>query len=215
MLLTQGFAPLAKNCRPVGAEVRGLAMFQPNDHILDYADDYLHDVLSAAETEYVEKHCESCRICKVALEEARKRQTAFETVPSCEASEPLIRATLARIEAGEQRRSRGRRLFARFLLPAAAAAALLLGGLHIHYANLTVSPADIRVLGQNQLLAGALGSLRIRVVDHFSGLAMANIPVRIELRGQGEKVELAKFTTDAQGTGQPRFRVPDWADGRY
>ena len=157
-------------------------MFQPNDHILDYADDYLHDVLSAAENEYVEKHCESCRICKVALEEARKRQAAFETVPACEASEGLIRGTLARIDTYEGKRLRGRRLFARILLPAAAAAALLLGALHIYYANLTVSPADIRVLGQNQLLAGALGSLRIRVVDHFSGLAMANIPVRIAPR---------------------------------
>jgi uncharacterized protein YfaS (alpha-2-macroglobulin family) len=44
---------------------------------------------------------------------------------------------------------------------------------------------------------------------------LAGTPVRVALRGGGGEVELARFTTDAQGSGSPRLQVPDWADGRY
>ena len=47
-------------------------MLKPNDHVLDWVDDYLHELLEPADVAYVERHCEQCRICQVALEEAQK-----------------------------------------------------------------------------------------------------------------------------------------------
>ena len=42
-------------------------MLSPGDHVLEYVDAYLHDALARREARYVEQHCESCRICQVAL----------------------------------------------------------------------------------------------------------------------------------------------------
>ena len=82
-------------------------MLKPNDHVLDYVDSYLHDVLDDVDAEIVQRHAESCRICKVALEEARKRQAALETVPASEASGQLIHATLTKIENYDRTARRG------------------------------------------------------------------------------------------------------------
>src|SRR5262249_45566631 len=72
------------------------------------------------------------------------------------------------------------------------------------------------VLGQHELLSGAAGSLRVRLADRHTGTVLSGVPVEIELRGgPGQVVRLANFTTDSQGTGQPRFQLPDWAEGRY
>src|SRR5262249_36334266 len=58
--------------------------------------------------------------------------------------------------------------------------------------------------------------LRVRLVDRSSRQPLAGVPVRVELRGGGRPaVELARFTTDAHGVGQPRFQVPDAPDGTY
>ena len=73
-------------------------MFLPDDHVVDYVDAYLHDVLSHDDSRYVEGHCEECRICQVALEEARARFAAVQTLPPVGASEELIRATRKRID---------------------------------------------------------------------------------------------------------------------
>src|SRR5262249_28780903 len=47
--------------------------------------------------------------------------------------------------------------------------------------------------------------------------AIEGVPVNIEIGEQGSDrfVKLASFTTDAQGTGQPRFELPDWKAGDY
>jgi anti-sigma factor RsiW len=190
-------------------------MFHENDHVIEYVDTYLHGALDEGDTAYLERHAEACPICKVALDEARKRQTVFGSLPACEAPERLIRATLQRVEAQERRWHKLRRRVLPSVAIALAASVMLLIGVNIYYATLTPSPYEIRLLGQTSLLAGTHGSLRVQLVNHTTGAALANVPVAIELRGGDHAITLAEFQTDAQGTGQPRFELPDWADGEY
>ena len=79
-------------------------MIKQDDHVIDFVDDYLHDVLDSRDAAYVEQHCEQCRICKVAMEEARRRVAACETVAPSEASGQLIQSTLTRIDTCERQR---------------------------------------------------------------------------------------------------------------
>lgn len=186
-------------------------------HIIDYADDYLHGVLPVDDAGYVEQHCESCRICQVALEEARQRHEALQAVPISEASEALIQGTLHTIQVADQRRRRVRKMI---LLPwslATAASIIILAGLHIYYSNLSPTPYDLQVYGQNTLLAGTPGSLRIRLFDQNTRQALSGVPVDIELRNQKTQqiFQLASFTTNADGTGTPRFQLPDAPDDQY
>ena len=51
----------------------------------------------------------------------------------------------------------------------------------------------------------------IRVTDPRTHTPLVGVPVEVAL----ETTKLATFTTDADGTGKPTFRVPDWADGSY
>jgi hypothetical protein len=193
-------------------------MLKANDHVLEYVDDYLHDVLEQADAAYVEQHCERCRICKVALDEAQKRQSALATVPPSEASGLLIQDTLAKIDSYEWRRRRDRKILSWGLVTAVAASVAILCGFHLHYVNLTATPYNLWVLGQSDLLVGSIGSLRVRLTDEKTGAPLAGVPVDIEVGIQltNLTVPLAQFTTDADGTGQPRFQLPEtWPDGTY
>jgi hypothetical protein len=184
------------------------------DHVADYVDDYLHDLLDEDAAAHVARHCAECPACAAALEEARKRLTALQSLPPTEAPERLVQATVAAVQEHADRPRIRRRYVLGGALVAAAVAAAIIAEFQFHYANLSVSPTDLKVLGQTQMLAGAAASLRVCLIDHGTGATLAGVPVRIGLRhrGTGESVELASFTTDADGTGQPRFRVPDWAD---
>jgi uncharacterized protein YfaS (alpha-2-macroglobulin family) len=190
-------------------------MLDHNDHVVAFVDDFLHEALESADAAYVERHCDSCRICKLALDDARKRFAALETLPAIEPSERLIQATLGRIDAHERRTRKVRRWFLGVSLPAIAASALIIGFLHLYYINLTPTPYDLRILGQNRLMAGSMASIRIRLLDRSNGQPMQGVPVDVELRRTGQEVKLASFTTNAEGTGEPRFQLPDWADGDY
>jgi hypothetical protein len=184
------------------------------EHVIDHVDDYLHDLLDEQNAAHVVRHCTQCATCAAALEEARKRLSALQSVPPSEASGRLVRATIAGIDHYESRRRWRRRTVLGGLAAALTTAAAVIITFQIHYANLSASPIDLKVLGQTQLLAGASGSLRIFLVNHHNGAAMGGVPVRIGLRQRdtGQTVDLASITTDADGTGQPRFQVPDWAD---
>src|SRR5262249_25164980 len=186
-------------------------------HVLDYVDDYWHDGLSAGEDKYIEEHCQRCPICKVALDEAEKRHTAFQAVPASEGSEQLVQKTLARVTDLDARQQRRRRLLRRAILPAVAACVALLGIVHIYFLNLSPSPYDLTLLGQAQLFAGSDGSLRVRVLHHERGQGVNDVPVNIDLLDPktDQVVHLASFNTDDQGTGRPRFKLPDWPDGEY
>ncbi len=184
-------------------------------HALEYVDAFLHEALSVQQAEAVERHCERCPVCKVALEEARKRQAALAAVPTCEASESLVRNTLKRVAQEGPRRERRRRWAVGGAISTFAASVLLLLGLQWYFGSMQASPYEVVVLGQNRWLAAAQGSLRVRVIDHFTGAAVAGVPVEVELRGQGKTVRLAQFTTDSAGSGAPSFHAPDWPEGDY
>ncbi len=193
-------------------------MLSPNQHVLDYVDAYLHDALSAEEAQIVARHCESCPICQVALEEARKRFDAMQALPVVEAPEELIRSTRRKIE----RAPRFRPSVYQIGWSVAAAAALIIASVHVHYWNLSPSPYDLKVLGQREWLAGSGASLRVLLVDRDKATPdslapIEGIPVEIELIDEGNHrtIRLASFTTDALGSGGPRFELPDWEDGEY
>jgi alpha-2-macroglobulin-like protein len=196
-------------------------MREPYTHVIDCVDDYLHDVLDRAEADYVERHCETCRICKVALEEARKRFAALDTVPGTEASESLIQSTLAHIDRHDRERRRNSRIVGGAVASFMAAAVLIIGTVHLYFLNLSASPYDLRLLGQTTLLAGSKGSLRVQLFDHRHNAALQGIPITIDLYNPApakfapEFVHLASFTTNMEGSGQPQFELPDWPDGTY
>jgi hypothetical protein len=182
------------------------------DHVLHVVDAYLHGVFDAGWSARIDEHCRECPICAVALEEARKRHTACEAMPAVEASEMLIRRTEMRI--ANRRRSW---LHGGTLALVAAAAALVIGAFHVYYATLSPSPYDLRVLGQRELFAGTDASLRVVLWNRDTFEPVPDAPVEIELADsdRGQVVRLASFTTDALGSGSPRLRLPDWADGQY
>lgn len=204
-------------------------MLRPNDHVLEHVDACLHGVLSESDAAAVKKHCDECPICRVAWDEAQKRFDALASLPVVETSGELIERTERRLEKAAARSPRSiplrwfqrRNLFEKFAV-VAASIALLIGSLHLHYLHLSASPYDLRVLGQEKLLAGAETSLRVMLFNHTSRALMAGIPVEVEL-AQGatnepptnQTVRLARFETDENGTGTPRFRLPDWSDGNY
>ena len=188
-------------------------MLFPGDHVVEYVDAYLHDALPHHEAQYVDEHVKTCRVCRVALEEAQARLQAMQSLPVVEASEELIRATERRIH--EYRPPIV--TLARAGWSMVAAAALIIAGLNVYYANLSPSPYDLRVLGQTELLAASDASLRVLVLNHDTGEPIEGVPVRIELADHrtDRTVRLADFTTDRWGSARPRLRLPDWQDGEY
>jgi hypothetical protein len=188
-------------------------MLFPDDHVLNHVDAYLHEALSPDEAVYVERHCEDCRICQVALEEARKRFAAMQTLPAIEASQRLIRAAQRQI-AVAPRLSPSPALIGGM---AAAAMVLVLAGVTLYYATLSPSPYDLRVLGQSEWLSGSEASLRVLLVDRRLGTPLTDVPVHIELVGDRpeDAITLARFTTDQYGSGAPRLKLPAWDEGEY
>src|SRR5580704_13172651 len=197
-------------------------MLKHNEHALELVDACLHGVLSDADAAIVKKHCEECPICRVAWDEAQKRFEALASLPAVETSSELIERTERRLEKAAARSPRSvplrwfqrRSVYEKFGL-VVATLAVMIGSLHLYYLNLSAAPYDLRVLGQDQLLSGAETSLRVTVFNQASRSLMAGVPVEIELArpATNESVQLASFRTDENGTGSPRFRLPDWQDG--
>ncbi len=192
-------------------------MFKKSTHVIEAVDDFLHGLLTPAEAAHVRQHCEACPICEVALEEADKRFRAMQGMSTSEPSEELIQASLSRIDQYEQTSGKRRRWVIRGGFIAAAASIVLVGSLHLYYLSLSPTPYDLRIFGQNELMAGTHGSIRVQLTDREHASAIKNVPVDIELLpgGGGDFVRLASFTTDERGTGQPRLKLPDWKDGKY
>ena len=66
-------------------------MLDPNDHVLDHVDAYLHDLLTAKDAQTLEQHCAGCKICQVAMDAARRRFEALQTLQVVEAPASLMR----------------------------------------------------------------------------------------------------------------------------
>ncbi len=192
-------------------------MIESNDHVADRVDDYMHGLLDAFHRAEVERHCEACPACKTALEDARRRLAALQAAPPLEASETLVQNTLRKVGAHRTDRKARWRRFVMIAGGALAAAVLLLAGLQIYNANLSATPYDLIVLGQRDLLASSSGSLRVLLRNGKTYAPLANVPVAVMLvdRASSKTMTLAHFTTDAAGSGTPRFTLPDWADGAY
>jgi type II secretory pathway pseudopilin PulG len=195
-------------------------MIDPEDHVLEYVDAYLHDALpSSHDREQVAAHCAACPICRVALEEARRRQEVMLSLPPIEAPETLIRAALERVE--RHRVSRAK--WVRWGILVSAAVLLLLVTANLYVYNMAPSPFDVRVMGQAELLSGAEASLRVLLLDPRDASPRPDVPVEIELVGADQAavgpgqnvVQLARFTTDCFGSGTVRMQIPDWTPGRY
>ncbi|MGA2256595.1 MAG: MG2 domain-containing protein, partial [Thermoguttaceae bacterium] len=188
-------------------------MIDPEDHVLEYVDAYLHDALfSPRDREQVAAHCEACPICRVALGEARRRQEAMQSLSPIEAPESLIRAALERVDRHRVSRSK----WIRGGVLVAAAVLLLLGTANLYFYNMAPSPFDLRVMGQSDLLTGADASLRVLLLDPRDASPRPDVPVEIELVGADQaEVRLAHFTTDRFGSGTVQMQMPDWNPGRY
>jgi type II secretory pathway pseudopilin PulG len=188
-------------------------MINPDDHVLEYVDAYVHEaLLSSRDAEQVAAHCEACPICHVALEEARRRQDVMLSLPPIEAPDALIRAALERVDRHRVSRSK----WIRGGVLVAAAALVLLGMVNLYFYNMAPSPFDLRVMGQSDLLTGADASLRVLLLDPRNAAPRPDVPVEIELVGSGQAVvRLAHFTTDQFGSGTVQMQVPNWNPGRY
>jgi uncharacterized protein YfaS (alpha-2-macroglobulin family) len=115
-----------------------------------------------------------------------------------------------------KRTKQQRRGVAKWLFGSFAVVGAILLALTIRAENLSPTPYDLRVLGQTELRPGTEASLRVLLVNRpEQRRPLANVPVSIELRRRatGERVQLVSFRTDGQGTGRPKFRLPDWTDG--
>ncbi len=185
-----------------------------NDHVANLADDYVHRLLNASRATEVERHCAACPVCKAAVDDARLRFAALRAEPPAEASEELVRKTIGKIDAHQKARQRRWRLFLAGAGGLLAASVVVLVWLHVYYFNLAATPYDLVVLGQRQLLASANGSLRVVLRDAKTLAPVAGVPVTVRLVGRDNKqtADLAAFKTDADGGGDPRFTLPDWAD---
>jgi alpha-2-macroglobulin-like protein len=190
----------------------------PNDHILEYADAYLHDVLSPGEKRAVERHVKTCRICQTALEEAQKRYDALHAVPPVEAPERLVQETIHRLENyREPLKLKMKRWTIAGGAAAAIAAVVLIAAVHAYFYTLTPPTYDLRILGQSELLAGAPASLRVGVYDAQRDRFVPGVPVQLAMYKPGgtDRVDLAQFTTGEAAAERTSFELPDWPEGRY
>jgi A-macroglobulin TED domain/Alpha-2-macroglobulin family/MG2 domain/A-macroglobulin receptor binding domain/Macroglobulin domain MG3/Alpha-2-macroglobulin bait region domain len=193
-------------------------MSQTNDHITpERADAYHHGLLEPVDAGRMAQHCTECDACRAILDQGLSRRAALAALPPCEPSEELIRSTVRNVEDHENRRRRLRRRLFLIMGSMAAAATLLLGCFHLYYLNLSPTPADLHVYGQTELFAATPASVRVRLMDRKTGGPLAGVPVVVKLSDskEGWETELASFTTDEQGSGEPRFELPGWPAGPY
>ncbi|MCA9118214.1 MAG: hypothetical protein KDA79_24245, partial [Planctomycetaceae bacterium] len=193
---------------------------------LELIDDYVHGLLTGSELKAVEEFCHSTPEGQAALEQARARQAALQTLPMVEAPESLIQQTLAGIsEKTESRRRRIRRYFGT-LAALTAAFVFIVGGMQLYYGLSSPPRYDIRLVGQAQLLAGSPAALRLEVFDMqaspqrpgtWTAPAVGQVPLKLILADPrtNREIELVSAETDNSGSFAPAFEVPDWETGDY
>src|SRR4051794_26815613 len=109
-------------------------MLRHDDHVVDYVDDYLHQLLNESDARYVQEHCQACAICSTALIEAQRRLDLLRSLAPAEPSDALIAETVHNLtERGVRKTNRRRRVWRAFVY-SMAAAIVLVGSLHIYFA---------------------------------------------------------------------------------
>jgi type II secretory pathway pseudopilin PulG/anti-sigma factor RsiW len=150
-----------------------------------------------------------------ALAAARRRLETVWPRPAIDVWEDLKEQTRRQSE-GRVRRWVRRVCTVRVALATPLVLVALTGLWHWQILAMTIPPRYfVGIVGQTQFLAGAVGSVRVVVTEGADGSPLGWVPVEITLSSkQPERsVTLAQFQTDIHGTGSPRFRLPDWADG--
>jgi uncharacterized protein YfaS (alpha-2-macroglobulin family) len=189
--------------------------FQPGDHVTDYVDDAFHGLLSAADQHYVISHAASCPVCSAALEEARRRLAAFRAAPVPEIPPKLVENIVERTRIIATGATRRQHTIRRWTLNAIIAALIFMAFVHVSFVGQTPSAYDLRLLGQQQLLAGSPASLRVQLNQNNAPVSDAAIILTLHNPRSGESTQLASYRTDNVGTGSPQFTLPDWPDGDY
>lgn len=190
-----------------------------SEHIQHLVDDYCHGLLDGTQRADVERHVATCSVCRDALAAARSRwellHRAKPPLPNADAVQQRVTHALHEEHVHHEQWHQRRRGIAQRIGISVAVAVLLLASVHLYFEFREAAPWDVRIDGQHEWLAGSQASLRVQVLHH--GQALAAIPVTIALHDahRNETVELARFTTDEHGTGQPRLQLPEWANGSY
>jgi anti-sigma factor RsiW len=161
--------------------------------------------LDPTEAAAVRAHADSCAACKA----------LFADLRACDGE---IRSALADAQprAGFPERvlaaSRRKPLSWKRVALGLAAGFILSLGLTSLYVNTRTAPALSVVLhGGESFHADSMGALRVFVTNAVTSLPIAGAPVRILLAGS----PVGDFVTNAAGSIDGYFRVPDLADGRY
>ena len=196
-------------------------MADSHEHVLDLLDDYLHGAIASPAVDLrIDRHCRTCRICAVALQQARIRRDALASLAPVESSDALVARTLDHVETVGARRDRINKAVTWALLATAASVALAIGGMHVYYATLRPSPFDLRVLGQATLLPETNAAIRVGLFDQRTNRPVEDVPIEIVLADtrdgfdSDKAVRLASFSTGPIMVGQS-ISVPDWEDGSY
>lgn len=76
---------------------------------------------------------------------------------------------------------------------------------------------ETRVLGQNQWLAGSTATVRVITADHLTGSPIGGAPVEasLEVKDSKQKEKLFSGQTNAKGTLEASFAVPEDRQGDY
>lgn len=192
-------------------------MIKPDDNLLDYVDDYVQGVLPEDEARKVAEYCEKSRVGQVALEEARRRYKALQALPPSEVDEKLIQSTMEKVQMQVTQRQKTWKIISRTVLFATAASVLIISAFNVYYLFMTPTPYDLRIMGQEQWLAGSPASLRLTVFNQKTRQPVPDVPVEMMLvdSESGKTTRLVSLTTDANGAASPQFEVPDWPAGQY
>ena len=163
-------------------------MSDSNHHIHDQADAFVHGLLDVTSFDRVQAHCETCPACKQAVEEARApRRDAGRTAHGNAAATRGI-DDAPRHGLDPPPCALKKRILASFVGISAAAALLLLTA-QLYTQHMKVSPYDLAVYGQTDLLAATSASLRVRLVDHNTNRPVAGVPISVELLVESRAIE--------------------------
>ncbi|MEM1184202.1 MAG: alpha-2-macroglobulin family protein [Planctomycetota bacterium] len=187
------------------------------DNALASVDQYVHGLLRGADRRYVERRIDESEVWAAAHREALRRKDLLEGVPAHEPSEALIASTLGRVAVVGPRRDRRRKRFIVGSFASIAALVAVFLGVEAYFRLLAPSPYDLQIMGQRTLASGSAASIRVRLASVDPDRDVSGRDVWIELRDEerGHRVELARFATDAEGSGSPRFTMPEWPSGTY